>query len=156
MNLLYDVYNFREDQIIELLLSYLPFIQGSPQTGKNLYLDIQNVINLTLLTKTTAVQNEVALTYHKVRGLYFLAVVFAATIDFLVSLTSILDFMDCLAAILCLLSNVSTRFGGLYVGDAILVANQYDLRMMPHQQAVKCLSNCGDEVILKVYTIDSY
>ena len=30
-----------------------------------------------LLTKVTAVQNEVALSYHKVRGLYFLAVVIA-------------------------------------------------------------------------------
>ena len=28
-----------------------------------------------LLTKTTAAQNEVALSYHKVRGLYFLAIV---------------------------------------------------------------------------------
>ena len=33
-----------------------------------------------LLTKTTAAQNEVALSYHIVRGLYFLAVVFVATI----------------------------------------------------------------------------
>ena len=33
-----------------------------------------------LLTKTTAAQNEVALSYHRVRGLYFLAVVFVATI----------------------------------------------------------------------------
>ena len=33
--------------------------------------------NCILLTKTSA-QNEVALSYHKVRGLYFLAVVFAA------------------------------------------------------------------------------
>ena len=33
-----------------------------------------------LLTKTTAAQNEVALSYHKVRGLCFLAVVFVATI----------------------------------------------------------------------------
>ena len=33
-----------------------------------------------LHTKKAAAQNEVALTYHKVRGLYFLAVVFAATI----------------------------------------------------------------------------
>ena len=32
------------------------------------------------LTKITAAQNEVALSYHRVRGLYFLAVVFAATI----------------------------------------------------------------------------
>ena len=33
-----------------------------------------------LLTKTTAAQNEVAFSYHEVRGLYFLAVVFEATI----------------------------------------------------------------------------
>ena len=33
-----------------------------------------------LLTKTTAVQNEVALSYHNVRRLYFLAVVFVGTI----------------------------------------------------------------------------
>ena len=33
-----------------------------------------------LLTKTTAAQNEVALSYQRVRGLYFLAFVFAAII----------------------------------------------------------------------------
>ena len=33
-----------------------------------------------LLTKITVVQNEAALSYHRVRGLYFLAVVFAATV----------------------------------------------------------------------------
>ena len=33
-----------------------------------------------LLTKITAAQNEVALSYHRVRGLYFLAAIFAATI----------------------------------------------------------------------------
>ena len=33
-----------------------------------------------LLTKTTAAQNEIALNYHSVRGLYFLAVVFLTTI----------------------------------------------------------------------------
>ena len=33
-----------------------------------------------LLTKTSAARNRVALSYHSVRGLYFLAVVFAATI----------------------------------------------------------------------------
>ena len=38
------------------------------------------MINI-LLVKTTAAQNEVALSYHKVRGLYFLAVVFEATIS---------------------------------------------------------------------------
>ena len=32
-----------------------------------------------LLTKTIAAQNEVALSYHKVRGLYFQAVVFATS-----------------------------------------------------------------------------
>ena len=32
------------------------------------------------MTKITAAQNEVTLSYHKVRGLYFLAVIFAATI----------------------------------------------------------------------------
>ena len=39
--------------------------------GKNLIM---------LLTKTTAVQNEVTLSYHRVCGLYFLAVIFASTI----------------------------------------------------------------------------
>ena len=33
-----------------------------------------------LLTKTTAAQNEAALSYHRMCGLYFLAVVFVATI----------------------------------------------------------------------------
>ena len=33
-----------------------------------------------LLTKATAVQNEVALSYHRVRRLYFVAVVFMTTI----------------------------------------------------------------------------
>ena len=33
-----------------------------------------------LLIKTTAAQNEVALSYHRVRGLYFLAVVFVVPI----------------------------------------------------------------------------
>ena len=36
--------------------------------------------NIILLTKITFTQNEVALSYHRVRGLYFLAVIFAATI----------------------------------------------------------------------------
>ena len=33
-----------------------------------------------LLTKITAAQSEVKLIYHRVRGLYFLTVIFAATI----------------------------------------------------------------------------
>ena len=33
-----------------------------------------------LLTKTTAAQNEVVLSHHRVRELYFLAVIFAATV----------------------------------------------------------------------------
>ena len=36
-----------------------------------------------LLAKTTAAQNEVALIYHRVCGLYFLAVIFAAPLQFL-------------------------------------------------------------------------
>ena len=40
-------------------------------------------ITIILPTKTAAAQNEVALSYHNVRGLYFLRVVFAATIVFL-------------------------------------------------------------------------
>ena len=36
--------------------------------------------NNILLTKTNAAGNEVALSYHRVRGLYFLGVVFTATI----------------------------------------------------------------------------
>ena len=38
-------------------------------------------VNTILLTKITAAQNEDALSYHKVRGLYFLAAIFATTID---------------------------------------------------------------------------
>ena len=37
-------------------------------------------VNTTLLTKTTAAQNEDVLSYHRVRGLYFQAVVFVATV----------------------------------------------------------------------------
>ena len=36
-----------------------------------------------LLTKATAARNEVALSYHEVRRLYFLAVVFVVTIGLL-------------------------------------------------------------------------
>ena len=39
--------------------------------------------------KTTAAQNEIALSHHSVRGLYFLAVVFAVTI-FNVSILAVL------------------------------------------------------------------
>ena len=45
-----------------------------------LYIVPLTITILLLLTKTTAVRNEVALSYHKVRGLYFLAVDFAAII----------------------------------------------------------------------------
>ena len=41
---------------------------------------IQCIYIYILLTKTTAVQNGVALSYHKVRGLYFLAVVFVRSL----------------------------------------------------------------------------
>ena len=39
-----------------------------------------HVTHYILLTKTTVAQNEDALSYHKVRGLYFLAVVFVRSI----------------------------------------------------------------------------
>ena len=41
---------------------------------------ICNGDNSILLTKITAAQSDVALSNHRVRGIYFLAVVFAATI----------------------------------------------------------------------------
>ena len=43
------------------------------------------------LTKTTAARNEDALSHHKVRGLYFLAVVFAATLYMIECLGSLLN-----------------------------------------------------------------
>ena len=48
----------------------MPFLS---RAGANLY---WYYYNTTLLTRTTAAQNEVALFYHRLRGLYFLAVVF--------------------------------------------------------------------------------
>ena len=54
---------------------------------KNLCEAFNNIIkairSYILLTKTTAARNEVALIYHKVRGLYFLAVVFAANLEYI-------------------------------------------------------------------------
>ena len=46
---------------------------------------------ITLLTKTTTTQTEDALSYYRVRGLYFLAVVFATTI--LLILLAIIDLL---------------------------------------------------------------
>ena len=46
-------------------------------TGQHI---IQVIIVIIILTKTTAAQNDVALSYRRVHGLYFLAVIFAATI----------------------------------------------------------------------------
>ena len=43
-------------------------------------MEINSLLLSIILTKTTAAQNDVALSYRRVRGLYFLAVVFAATI----------------------------------------------------------------------------
>ena len=39
-----------------------------------------HILHIILLAKTAAARNAAALSYHSVRGLYFLAVVFAATI----------------------------------------------------------------------------
>ena len=52
---------------------------------------IMYIVYTTLLIKTTAARNEVALSYHRVRGLYFLAVVFAATIYIYVSINASMD-----------------------------------------------------------------
>ena len=46
-------------------------------------LHIMQHFNIIPLTKATAAQNEDALSYHRVRGLYFQAVAFVATIYFL-------------------------------------------------------------------------
>ena len=50
--------------------------------------DIVNLLREDLykvFTKTTATRNGIVLSYHRVRGLYFLAVVFAATIGIYVT-----------------------------------------------------------------------
>ena len=51
-------------------------------TWENVYFMIFQLFvqHYILHTKTTAAQNEVALSYHKLRGLYFLAVVFVRSI----------------------------------------------------------------------------
>ena len=49
-------------------------------SNSNKNLRVRFDIYITLLTKTTAAQNEVALIYYRMRGLYFVAVIFAATI----------------------------------------------------------------------------
>ena len=54
-----------------------------------MYTKINSIYKI-LLTKTTAVENEVALSYHRMRGLYFLAVVFASTIESIVSTVQLL------------------------------------------------------------------
>ena len=45
-------------------------------------IEISQVVDSMLLTKTTAAQIEAALCHHIMRGLYFLAVIFSATIEF--------------------------------------------------------------------------
>ena len=58
----------------------------SKQNEINVYLRIYKVVSgclsiYTLLTKIATAQNEAALSYHTVRGLYFLAAIFAASIE---------------------------------------------------------------------------
>jgi len=48
------------------------------------------------------------------------------------------------------------KFGGLFVGDAIVMVNDIDLRGLSHGEAVKILSNCGDELVLKVAHVAGY
>ena len=62
----YDTYNIVYNQNFNLGLSF--------------YVCTLYIPTIILLTKTSATQNEVALSYHRLRGLYFLAVVFVAAI----------------------------------------------------------------------------
>ena len=55
-------------------------IVGLKQSVPHVIQAIPEVIITILLTKTTAAQNEVALRYHGMRGLYYLAVVFVRSI----------------------------------------------------------------------------
>ena len=69
------------DLILQSSLNTLSTISAN---GETYYYHI-HFISIILLTKTPAAQNEVALSYHKVRGLYFLAVIFAMTINSIAS-----------------------------------------------------------------------
>ena len=55
------------------------FIGASFREFSSIRFDSYFVINI-LLIRITAAQNKVALSYHRVRGLYFLAVIFTAII----------------------------------------------------------------------------
>ena len=59
-------------QIVTSKLQYEQLDTDLPEEEINRYM---------LLIKIAVAQNEVALSYHRVRGLYFLAVIFAANID---------------------------------------------------------------------------
>ena len=58
-------------KLITITINYINYINYIKYTEPSITI---------LLTKTTAARNGVALSYHSVRGLYFLAVVFAATV----------------------------------------------------------------------------
>ena len=85
-------YNFNAHRPVQHILHALSFriednilrtMEKLPRniTPIGLFYRITFMLTITiLLTKTTAAQNEVTLNYRRVRGLYFLAVVFAATI----------------------------------------------------------------------------
>ena len=62
------------DGACELYINFFPSVFLN--TGVRIHENFKSVI---LLTETTAAQNEVALSYHRVRGLYFPAVVSAET-----------------------------------------------------------------------------
>ena len=55
----------------------MPLISFMPQKCAQCEIIVEKCIPL---TKITVAQNKVALSYHRVRGLYFLAVIFASTI----------------------------------------------------------------------------
>ena len=65
-----------------------------------------------LLRKITAVQSEVALSYHKMRRLYFLAVIFAATLIYLLRDRGIkqnINNMEHIYIYIYIYSSISTR-----------------------------------------------
>ena len=80
------------------------------------------------LTKITAARNEVALSYHVVRGLYFLAVIFAAIIVLTSSYSRKSSFIFCasntLPDLLAYLKFVYYYYTALLFKHAIYLTNQ--------------------------------
>ena len=81
------------------------------------YYTIEREVGI-LLTKTTATQNEVALSYHKMRGLYFLAVVFVRSI--VLALLEMLEYLKHCAHFLYTMRG-STKEADLFDSSAMRI-----------------------------------